>query len=45
VTRKPLCCHIGQAQSHFHGVTPRNNYMHLQRLTIDASHASYSTPN
>jgi hypothetical protein len=32
-----------KAQSHFHGVRPGDHYMPLQRLTIGASHASYST--
>jgi hypothetical protein len=34
-----------KAQPHFHGVRPRDHYMPLQRLTIGASHASYSSPN
>jgi hypothetical protein len=33
------------AQSHFCGVRPGDHYMILQRLTIGASYASYSTPN
>jgi hypothetical protein len=35
VTRKPPCCHAGQAQSHFRGVRPGDHYMPLQRLTLD----------
>jgi hypothetical protein len=34
VTREPPCCHAGQAQSHFHGVSV-DHYMPLQRLTLD----------
>jgi hypothetical protein len=33
------------AQSHFRGVRPGDHIMPLQRLTIGASYASYSTPN
>jgi hypothetical protein len=32
-----------KAQSHFRGVRPGDHYMHLQRLTIGASYASYNT--
>jgi hypothetical protein len=39
MTRKPSCCHAGQARSHFYGVRSENHYMHLQRLILD--HMSY----
>jgi hypothetical protein len=35
VTREPLCCHAGQAQSHFSGVSPGDHYMPLQMLALD----------
>jgi hypothetical protein len=34
-----------KAQSHFRGVGPVDHYIPLQRLTIGAYYASYSTPN
>jgi hypothetical protein len=35
VTREPPCCHADQARSHFRGVRLGDQYMPLQRLTLD----------